>query len=159
VLDAENVHYMGISNGGTFGYVMAATSPQLERSVMVVGGGGLIHFLQRATQWNMFGPLLRLVIRDPIDQQLAFSMIQQVLDPVDSMNYIRHLVTDRYPGMRPMRAQMHMAIGDSQVNNLVTEWAMRSAQIPVVVPSPKDIWGLPTVTPACPRAPRPTCPR
>ncbi|MBK6576634.1 MAG: hypothetical protein IPG17_10630 [Sandaracinaceae bacterium] len=150
VLDAENVHYLGISNGGTFGYVMAATSPQLERSVMVVGGGGLIHFLQRATQWNMFGPLLRLVIRDPIDQQLAFSMIQQALDPVDSMNYVRHLVTDRYPGMRPMRAQMHMAINDSQVNNLVTEWAMRSAQIPVVVPSPKDIWGLPTVDASLP---------
>lgn len=146
VLDPDNVHYMGISNGGTFGYVMAATSPQLERSVMVVGGGGLIHFLQRATQWNMFGPLLRLVIRDPIDQQLAFSLIQQVLDPVDSMNYMRRLVTNRYEGMRPMRAQMHMAIGDSQVNNLVTEWAMRSAQIPVVVPSPKDIWGLPTVS-------------
>ncbi|MCA9579574.1 MAG: hypothetical protein KC668_29300 [Myxococcales bacterium] len=145
LLDDQNVHYMGISNGGTFGYVMAATSPQLERAVMVVGGGGLIHFLQRATQWNSFGPLLRLVIRDPIDQQLAFSMIQQVLDPVDAMNYMPHLVGDRFPGMRPLRASMHMAVNDSQVNNLVTEWAMRTADIPMIVPSPRDVWGLRTL--------------
>jgi pimeloyl-ACP methyl ester carboxylesterase len=146
LLDADNVHYMGISNGGTFGYVMAATSPQLERAVMVVGGGGLIHFLTRATQWNSFGPLLNLVIRDPLDQQLAFAMIQQVLDPVDAMNYMRHLVDDRFPGMRPLRASMHMAVNDSQVNNLVTEWAMRTADIPMVVPSPRDVWDLPTVS-------------
>ena len=145
LLSADDVHYMGISNGGTFGYVMAATSPQIERAVMVVGGGGLIHFLQRATQWNDFGPLLDVFMPDPIDQQLAFSLAQQLLDPVDAMNYIRHLVTDRYPGMRPLRASMHMAVGDSQVNNLVTEWAMRSAQIPMVVPSPRDVWDLPTV--------------
>lgn len=146
VIDAENVHYMGISNGGTFGYVMAATSPQIERAVMVVGGGGLIHFLQRATQWKQFGPLLAALLPDPIDQQLAISIVQQLLDPVDAMNYLRHLVRDRYPGMRPLRAQMHMAIHDSQVNNLVTEWAMRTAGVPVVVPSPKDIWNLDTVS-------------
>ncbi len=146
LIDPNNVHYMGISNGGTFGYVMAATSPQIRRAVLVVGGGGLIHFLQRATQWNQFGVALSLLIRDPIEQQLAFSLAQQVLDPVDSMNYMHHLVRDRYEGMQPLRASIHMAIHDSQVNNLVTEWAMRSGDIPVVVPSPKDIWDLRTVS-------------
>lgn len=145
LLDDQNVHYMGISNGGTFGYVMAATSPQLEKAVMVVGGGGLVHFLTRATQWNGFGALLRLVIRDPIEQQLVISMIQQVLDPVDAMNYMHHLVEDRFEGMRPLRASMHMAVNDSQVSNLVTEWAMRTAQIPMIVPSPRAVWDLPTI--------------
>ena len=115
---------------------------------MVVGGGGLVHFLTRATQWNGFGALLRLVIRDPIEQQLVISMIQQVLDPVDAMNYMHHLVDDRYEGMRPMRASMHMAVNDSQVSNLVTEWAMRTAQIPMIVPSPMAMMRIALTTSA-----------
>ena len=146
LIDPDAVHYMGISNGGTFGYVMAATSPAFERAVMVVGGGGLIHFLQRATQWNQFGAVFALIVRDPLEQQVAFSMVQQLLDPVDPMSYLGHLVHDRYPGLPPLRASMHMAVADSQVNNLVTEWAMRTADVPMVVPSPRAVWDLPVVS-------------
>jgi hypothetical protein len=38
-----------------------------------------------------------------------------------------------------------MAVNDSQVRNVLTEWTVRSAGIPLVTPSPKPIWGLDTV--------------
>lgn len=145
LIDPERVHYLGISNGGTFGFVMAATSPQLTRAVMVVGGGGLTHFLQRAVQWNEYGAVVDGLFPDLRIQQGVFALIQQTLDPVDSMNYMGRLVHDRFPGLQPLKAQVHMAIHDSQVNNLVTEWAMRSGGIPMVVPSPKVVWELETV--------------
>ncbi len=150
VIDPQKIHYLGISNGGTFGFVMAATSPQLERAVLVVGGGGLTHFLQRAVQWQQYGVLVDGIFPDLRVQQVVFGLLQHALDPVDSMNYVSRLVHDRFPGMRPLKAQVHMAVNDSQVNNLVTEWAMRTARIPVVVPSAKDIWGLDTVAAPAP---------
>ncbi len=145
LLDPKQVHYLGISNGGTFGFVVAATSPQLTRACLVVGGGGLVHFLQRSVVWNGYKGLFAIVYHDARDQQLMMSLMQIVIDPIDSMNYVEHLAKDRFPGCQPLRAAMIMAVNDSQVHNLVSEWVARTAKIPLVTPSPKSIFGLQTL--------------
>lgn len=142
--DPAEVHYMGISNGGTFGFLTAATSTQFERAALVVGGGGLIHFLERSVVWNGYSGLFNLLYGNPLSRQYVLSVMQLLLDPVDPINYADHLVHDRYPGRRPLRALAIMALYDSQVRNLVSEWVARSADLPLVVPSPKDIYGLRT---------------
>ena len=142
VLDGNQIHYLGISNGGTFGLVFAATSSMIQRAVIVVGGGGLVHFLQRATQWNDFKSLTSYLYPNTLDQQLFLSLLQSILDPIDSMSYVSRLLDSRFPNTGEIKVQMHMAIHDSQVNNLVTEWVARTAQMPLIVPSPKSIWGL-----------------
>ena len=81
VMDAQEVHYLGASNGGTFGFVVAATSPQISRAVLTVGGGGLVHFLQRAVQWNEYGVIVGMLYRDALERQLALSLLQHVVDP------------------------------------------------------------------------------
>ncbi|MFT5430281.1 MAG: pimeloyl-ACP methyl ester carboxylesterase [Myxococcota bacterium] len=145
-IDTEAVHYLGISNGGTFGYVHAATSPQVERAVMLVGGGGLVHFLERAVNWQDFAFVFDALYPNSLDLQVFFSIVQQKLDAIDSMSFARRLVHDRYPGLGPLKAQVHMAVNDSQVRNLVTEWVVRSAGIPMVVPSAKDIYSVAPLT-------------
>ena len=150
-LDPQQVHYLGISNGGTFGFVVAATQPKLTRAVMVVGGGGLVHFLQRSVVWNSYAPLVDLLFKyRSLESQLAFAVLQTTLDPIDSMNYVHRLTENRFPGREPLEAQCHMAIHDSQVDNLVSEWVYRTSRTPLVTPSPKDIWGLETITAPAP---------
>ena len=141
-LDPNRIYYMGISNGGTFGNLYAATSMLVEKAVLVVGGGGLAHFLQRATQWNTLGDLAKREYTEPWLMQAYLSQLQDQLDPIDPINYVDHLISPRFEGRLPLRAQIHMAIHDSQVHNLVSEWVTRSANIPVLTPSPKWIWGL-----------------
>ena len=141
-LDPSRVYYMGISNGGTFGNLYAATSMLVEKAVLVVGGGGLAHFLQRATQWNTLGDLAKREYPEPWLMQAYLSQLQDQLDPIDPINYADHLISPRFEGRLPLRAQIHMAIHDSQVHNLVSEWVARSANVPVFTPSPKWIWGL-----------------
>jgi len=145
-IDTNAVHYLGISNGGTFGYVHAATSPQVERAVMLVGGGGLVHFLERAVNWQDFAFIFGALYPNALDLQLFFSMLQMKLDRIDSMSFAHRLINDRFPGLKPLKAQVHMAVNDSQVRNLVTEWVMRTAQIPVVLPTAKDMFGLDTLS-------------
>lgn len=144
-LDASKVHYMGISNGATFGAVIAASTKIFTRAVLVVGGGGLIHFLERAQTWNGLGVLFKRRYRNPLDLQLVLSLLQHKFDAIDSMNFVEHLVKDRLAGS--VRVSMHMAVHDSSVANILTEMVARTSGVPMVVPSPVDIWGLETVSP------------
>lgn len=144
-LDPAQVHYSGISNGGTFGFAIASTSPAFTRASLVVGGGGLTHFLQRSVWWSVVDYFLQDRFPNPISLQLLMSLTQMKLDPIDGLSYVAHLTQDRYEGLPPLKAQIHMARGDSQVRNVLTEWMARTAGAHLITPSVMEVWGLPTV--------------
>lgn len=146
VVDPGRVHYMGISNGGNLGFVVAATSPRLSRAVMVAGGGGLMHALQRAVFWSNIGPVIKITYPESRERQLMLSLLQGALDPVDGISYAARLVHNRFPGRGPLRAAIHMAVNDSAVSNLSTEWVARTAGLPLVTPSPRAVYGLETIS-------------
>lgn len=140
VIDPAQVHYMGISNGATFGAVIAATSPEFERAALVVGG--LVHFLGRAQSWNGMGVLFKRRWPRALDLQLLMSLLQHKFDPIDSLNYALHLVNDRFDGLKPIKVALHMAVHDSLVNNMLTDMVARTAGIPMISPSPRVTWGV-----------------
>jgi len=72
-------------------------------------------------------------------------MMQLTFDPVDAMSFPERLLRDPVPGLPPLRLELHEAVGDAQVNNLVTNWIARSIGVPLVTPSPLAVWGLDTV--------------
>lgn len=138
--------YLGISNGGTQGLVLMSTSPALERGALVVAGGGWSHMLQRATQFNSLGALVASRFDDPRELQIAFSQLQQVFDPADSLNYVDRLIADRHPGRPDVDILLVEAIGDTQVSNMVTRWVAGNAGLPLLTPSPTSVWGVDEVT-------------
>ena len=147
-LSGTEIPYLGISNGGTQGLVMLTTSPVLDRGALVVAGGGWSHMLQRAAQWNELGIGLTTRFEDPRDLQIALSLLQQVFDPADSLNYVDHLVDDRLDG-RPMAPELLLiqAKEDAQVANLVTAWVAGNAGFALTGPSPVDVWGVEASSP------------
>lgn len=145
VIDPAQVHYMGISNGATFGAVIAASSPEFERAALVVGGGGLVHFLERAQSWNGMGALFKRRWPRALDLQLLMSLLQHKFDPIDSLNYAPHLVKDRFDGLKPIKVSLHMAVNDSLVNNMLTDMVARTAGVPMISPSPRVTWGVETI--------------
>jgi hypothetical protein len=157
LIDPTRVAFMGISNGGNIGFGVAATTPKLGRAVLVAGGGGLIHNLERVSLWASLGPVVKLAYPDSRERQLVLSLLQQALDPFDAMTFARHLVRDRLPGRGPLRVAVHMAVHDSAVSNMITEWVVRTAGLPLVTPAPKAIPGLQAL-PAPPPAGAPDAP-
>jgi len=149
-IDADAVHYMGISNGGTQGLVILANSPTLHRGALVVGGGAWTHMMQRAVQWESIGALLEARFTDAPELQVVLALSQNLLDPVDSINYVERLWLDPRPGMPEKVISMHEAVGDAQVSNMITEWVMRSAGAPLVTPTPREVWGLDTIDASAP---------
>jgi hypothetical protein len=141
----DDVQYLGISNGGTQGLSIMSTSPVLDRGTLVVPGGGWTHMLQRAVQWREFAGLLEETY-NPLDLQIVMAALQSLFDPADCLNYVEHLVDDRFPEAAPdVRLGLHMAVHDSQVTNLVTGWVARTSGVPLVEPSPWALPGHPTV--------------
>ena len=143
-LDGSRAPYMGISNGATQGLVLTATSPTIDRAGLVVGGGGWSHMMQRAVQWNTMSGVLTAMYPDPAEVQVVLSLSQLLLDPVDALNFAPRLLSP-YDGRPQPQVSMHVAVGDCQVANLVSEWVARAAEIPLLTPSPRDVWGLETV--------------
>ena len=141
-IDPGEVHYMGISNGATFGAVVTASTSVFARAVLVVGAGGLVHFLQRASQWNELGGLFELRYRDPYQLQLVLALAQHKLDPIDSMSYAHLLGPDRPDELGELRVSAHMAMHDSQVTNIMTRAIARSIPLDLVSPTPAPARGL-----------------
>ncbi len=145
-LDAERSVYLGTSNGGTQGWNILATAPNIDRGVLVVPGGALSHMLQRASQWQQVWPLLEARFDDARDLQLGMALIQLNLDYWDSANFVQRMLSNRVGDRGPVRVTLHEAVEDAQVNNMVTHWLARSADIPVF-PSTIQPWGLAELPP------------
>jgi predicted esterase len=144
LIDPDAIHYAGHSNGGTYGYLLGATSPAFERVAMMSGGGGTTQALVRSNGWLLAAALLNRSY-DPTSLQIAYSLMQHIVDPIDSINYVHRLVHNRHEGLPAVRAAAYMAVNDVTTRNLCTEWTVRTAGMPMVSNSPKEIWGLSAV--------------
>ncbi len=146
VLDSEEVVYMGISNGGTQGFSIMATAPNLERGVLVVPGGALAHMLQRASPWPTLGSIIQIRFNTATELQIGTALSQLALDYWDSINFVDHLVEPRFEGRGPAKVVLHEAVGDAQVSNMITHWLARTAGVPTY-PSTLNVWGLEELPP------------
>lgn len=150
LLDASDLAYMGISNGGTQGAVICAATDAFSRCGLVVGGGAWSTLVQRAVQFDTMGAILTERYPDPRELQVVLSLMQLAFDPVDAMNHADRLVRDRADGREDVVVGLFEALHDSQVSNVVTHMVARSADAALITPAPVDVWGLRTATAAPP---------
>ena len=144
-LDAANITYMGISNGGTQGFNIMTVAPNLDKGVLVVPGGALTHMLQRASPWTTMGAVVSTKFDDPRELQLGTSLMQLHLDQWDAANFVDHLVEPRFEGRSEVKVVLHEAIGDAQVSNMITHWLADEAGIPAFAPNTWEPAGLETI--------------
>src|SRR5690606_21956844 len=74
-------------------------------------------------------------------------LMSVVMERVDPITYTTHLVRDTFPGSpAERRVLMQIGMSDTQVPNLASHLQARSSGIPLLQPSPREIFGVDTVT-------------
>jgi len=147
LVDPPTTYYYGISQGGIMGASLMAYTPDIERGVVQVGGSAYSLMIQRSVNWNQFFPAIRNAYGDRVDQHLLMALWQPLFDDSEgSGTAYAQGSHDPLPGTQKKHLLMEIAVGDSQVSNLAAEIQARTMNIPLLVPSALDVWGLDTTT-------------
>ncbi len=130
-LDVSQVMMEGTSLGGVLGSVYGAIGPDLEGAVYTVTGVGLTSILSQSVLWDAAFARIIPDTANGADAILLRSMVQQVMDPGDGLNYVDYYRFPR-PGdaMRPL--MLTMGQDDGIVGNQASHAFALLANMPVV---------------------------
>lgn len=81
--DVSTLVYAGGSLGGTMGYVLSQSEPQIRFAVLNVPGAAWTHFAPESELWSTLAVLFRASTPSAVDRALGMSMTQTNWDPVD----------------------------------------------------------------------------
>ena len=140
VYDPTQLHFLGISQGAALGTTYTALIPKISRSILNVGGAGLTHMIFRSNPLGPFILLLQLTFPDPLDQQKFVATLQSHADRFEPSGFAG-LLKDR-PAEEGQRVLMQVALGDTQVPNWNSFLNARLAGLPLIEPSPVEVFGL-----------------
>ena len=145
LIDPTRVYYYGISQGGIFGGTFMSYDPFVTRGVLGVPAANYSMMLERSTNWPIYELILRGAYPNVIDGQLLLGLMQMHwdrTDPASTAPYLTGGVGQPLPGTENKQILLQMAVGDSQVANIATEFEARAMGISVLGPTPAEPYGL-----------------
>lgn len=124
-VDATDLHYMGISQGGIYGATYMAISPDIRTGHLGVPGQNYSLLEHRSTNFDQFFVALGGAYPGRARQAIALSAVQTLWDMVDPVSYYRHLSEDPFDGT-PRYVLAAPSRGDRQVTTISMEIVGRS---------------------------------
>ena len=141
ITDGEAMYYFGVSNGGIQGGTFMALTPDVQRGVLNVPGGGWNIMMYRSTHFQQLLPLLSAVYPDALDRQMLVALTQFAWDFTDPITYAPHLLANPLPGVTAKRVILQESIGDAQVPNMATRLFARTIGIDAL-PLVQEVYGV-----------------
>ncbi len=146
LLDATNVSYYGISQGGIFGGTFMAIDPFVTRGVLGVPAASYSYIIERSTNWKTYRIFMYNAYTDnELQIQILLTLVQAGWDLTDPITHVSHLTGDKdalYPGVPRKSVLLQMAVGDAQVANIGAELWARTAGTKVLGPALYTPFGL-----------------
>ncbi len=142
LIDASDVYYYGNSQGAILGGAYVATSKDIARATLGVGGGPYSLLLPRSHDFVPFFALFQSVYDDERDLALWMILLQQLWDSGESAGFARQMVVDPLPGVSPKQVLLQDAIGDAQVTTLGAQTIARAYLAATPGTPVADIWGV-----------------
>lgn len=142
LVDADTVHYYGISQGGIFGGTIAAYDPVIQRAVLQVGAMNYSMMLERSGDWPTYALVLHGAYQNALDVALILSLMQTQWDTTDPVAVSDAMLTGGIPGVPEKQVLMQIAVADVEVSNLASEYQVRSMGIPLLTPSVEEPWRI-----------------
>ncbi|MDE3132286.1 MAG: hypothetical protein KGL16_14140 [Acidobacteriota bacterium] len=125
LIDTSELYYDGNSQGGIFGGITTAVSPDIRRAVLGVTGQEYANMLvQRSTDFGSptaVGTFSWLLWNDYAANNsarytLTLDLMDQLWDRADPVGYVQGLASHSLPGSPPHAVLMQIAYGDHQVS-------------------------------------------
>jgi hypothetical protein len=136
LVDAEQLSFLGASQGGILGGAPAALTDDWDATVLAVGGLGYNLLLNRSVNFDQFAPVLASGYPDQLTQSLGLELVQNLWDRGENSGYAQHLTEDQYPTRsEPQRVLILEAFGDHQVANVSSEKLARTIGAPRLAPT------------------------
>ncbi len=144
LIDPSEVYYYGNSQGAILGGGYVASSPEIVRATLGVGGAPYALLLSRSADFVPFFALFQSVYEDQRDLVLWMALIQQLWDPGEAGGLLRQMNAEPLPGVGAHQVLLQDALGDAQVttlgaHNMARAYGAITPGTPVA-----DIWGVET---------------
>jgi hypothetical protein len=144
IVDTDNISYYGLSQGHIFGATIAKYTPRIHRSVLGVGGANYSMMLERSQDWPTYRTVVIGAYDDPLNVAIILNLMQMRWDSTEPSGVITELPTpEGTPAADEKQFLLHMAVGDSQVPNIATEYQARTMGLPVLSPAVYEPQGIP----------------
>ncbi len=139
-------YYHGISQGSIFGGVQAAINVDIERFALMVGATNYSVMIPRSSNFPDYEQIFLPWYSDRVDQQIMLSVIMSVWEKSEPGGFVHRVTSNTLPDT-PAKHVLHtVAVNDSQVPNVGSDMMARALNTPLMTPTSREVWGLPTVT-------------
>ncbi|TDP61770.1 hypothetical protein [Bradymonas sediminis] len=126
VVNADELYYSGISQGGIFGGTYMALSTDITEGHLGVPGNNYSTLLHRSVDFNGYAEVMNNAYPNPADQVVGLQAYQLLWNQTDPVSYLRHISDEPFEGMPSHNALFVPAKGDYQVSVMTNEFAARS---------------------------------
>ncbi len=113
--DAANLYFYGHSQGSTVGAPFVAYEPNVRAAVFSGAGGGLVEALLAKTNPVDVAAAVRAVLNETSvdDDHPVLNLLQQLVDPVDAVNYGRLILRSPPADRAPTHVLQGYGVGDT----------------------------------------------
>jgi hypothetical protein len=143
IVDPTRVYFYGNSQGGIFGGTVMAFDTSIERGVLGVGAVNYSMLLERSQDWPTYRTILIGAYPDPLDVTILIGLMQLEWDASEPSGSVDEALAGTIPGTPPKQLLLHMAVADTEVSNLATEYQARTMAINVLAPAVYEPYGVP----------------
>jgi len=158
LLNTASAYYDGNSQGAIMGGAVTAIAQDWTHAALGVGGMAYSTLLNRSVDFDQYFAIMRGAYPDPLDQQIAFGLLQMLWDRGETAGYVQHLTSRPYDLTPPHDILMSVAFGDHQVANVATYVLARtigaSVHTPVLAagrsPEVEPAWAIPALDHSAP---------
>jgi hypothetical protein len=137
--DVSTLVYAGGSLGGTMGYVLSQSEPNIRFAVLNVPGAAWTHFAPDSELWSTLELLFKASTPSPIDRALGMSMTQTNWDPVDGAAWAP------LSGRADLLILAQQSMGDPILPNIGSEFLAASSKAVQLGAVLEPIVGVPAV--------------
>ncbi len=141
LIDPNRTYYFGISLGAIAGAVGIALSEDIGTAVLHVPSAMFSSLLQHSAEFTDFQAMLEIFQPNPIHQQIILALVQRALDPIDPINWRERFLISRLDGKSEKNLLWQVSYHDANAPDFGAYALLRSADIPLVLPSTHEIFG------------------